>query len=284
MIVVGVFFFAAALLLVTILQIRAYFTLKRQNKVITEQSVEIQKQNQILARQNQQLNQLNVEKHQIIGVVSHDLKGPFNRIFALIQLVKMSGQNLTEDQREYISRIHQVSTDGLGMVRNLLDSRQLEEKEPEMEIDSIPLAPFVTSFIKNYQELAEEKAIKISARCPSTMVVETDRLFLYRVLDNIVSNAIKFSPSGSEVAVTVEGKNDRVNISIKDQGPGISEEDQKKLYRKFQRLTAKPTAGESSTGLGLSIVKSLVDKMGGTIDCQSELGSGTTFMVSLKKR
>lgn len=84
MLVVGVFLLASLLLLVIILQVRAYYILKRQNKVITEQSAEIQKQNQVLGRQNQLLNDLNSEKQLIIGVVSHDLKGPFNRIFALI--------------------------------------------------------------------------------------------------------------------------------------------------------------------------------------------------------
>ncbi|HCR54518.1 MAG TPA: hypothetical protein DIW27_08890, partial [Cytophagales bacterium] len=128
MVVLGAFFFASLLLLVIILQVRAYYILKRQNAIITRQSIEIQKQNEALARQNQQLHDLNIEKQQIIGVVSHDLKGPFNRIFALMQLMSMTSQNLTLEQKEYMGKIHQIAVDGLNMVRNLLDSRKIEER------------------------------------------------------------------------------------------------------------------------------------------------------------
>ena len=124
MVVVGIFFLASLFLLVIFLQVRAYYTLKKKNEIIVKQSLEIQEQNQVLARQNELLNELNSEKHQIIGVVSHDLKGPFNRIFALIQLLNMSSENLLEDQKEYIGKIHQIAVDGLNMVRNLLPRRR----------------------------------------------------------------------------------------------------------------------------------------------------------------
>lgn len=282
MIVLGVFFVALLLLLVIILQVRAYYILKRQHKIISEQSVEIHKQNQILARQNLQLNELNIEKQQIIGVVSHDLKGPFNRIFALVQLMNMSG-DLTDEQREYIGKIYHVAVDGLNMVRNLLDSRKLEDKLFEMELTTVPLEPFISSFIKSYKAIAERKKIELELQCPTDIFVEADRLFLNRILDNLVSNAIKFSASGKRVIVWVEERDDTIRLNVKDEGPGISEEDQQKLYYKFQKLTAKPTAGESSTGLGLSIVKTLVEKMGGSIKCESQLGKGSNFVVTLKR-
>lgn len=283
MIVVGSFFLAVLLLLVILLQVRAYYLLKQQNKVITGQSEEIKKQNQTLARQNQQLNELNLEKQQIIGVVSHDLKGPFNRIFALIQLLKMSAKNLSDEQKEYLEKINQVSVDGLSMVRNLLDSRQLEDRLYEMEMEDLKLEAFVNSFVHNYREVAAKKNIELVLRCPGEVLVSVDRLFLYRILDNILSNAIKFSNPNTSVSVIVDPKPDVVLLSVRDQGPGISEEEQKKLYRKFQQLSAKPTGGESTTGLGLSIVKALVDKMGATITCESKLGEGTNFIVGLKR-
>jgi len=272
------------LLLVILLQVRAYYILKRQHKIITEQSVEIHKQNVAFARQNQQLSELNIEKQQIIGVVSHDLKGPFNRIFALIQLMNMSNDNLTDDQKEYLGKIHQIAVDGLNMVRNLLDSKKLEDHQLEMTLDTLSLEPFLISFVKNYRTVAEKKRIEILLHCPSDVNVYVDRLFLSRILDNLLSNAIKFSKPDKTVVVSVEDKKEEVLLHIKDEGPGISEEDQKKLYQKFQRLTARPTAGESSTGLGLSIVKTLVLKMGGNVYCDSVLDQGSTFTVSLKKQ
>lgn len=281
MITIGIFFLASLLLLVVILQVRAYYVLKRQNKVITEQSHEINKQNQVLGRQNQLLNDLNSEKQLIIGVVSHDLKGPFNRIFALVQLLNLTSKNLTAEQREYVGRIHQIAVDGLNMVRNLLDTRKLEERGMDMTLESIQLEPFVDSFLKNYKAVADEKKIELLFQSPTDISVVADRLFLNRVLDNLLSNAVKFSQPNTKVTVSLEKKDDKVLLSVKDEGPGISEEDQKRLYLKFQKLSAKPTAGESSTGLGLSIVKALTEKMGGSIKCESR-GVGAKFIVSLK--
>ena len=280
--VVSIFFLASLLLLVIILQVRAYYILKRQNKVITEQSMEITKQNQVLGRQNQLLNDLNSEKHLIIGVVSHDLKGPFNRIFALIQLFNLSNKNLTDEQKEYVGRIHQTAVDGLNMVRNLLDTRKLEDRGMDMTLESIHLEPFVDSFIKSYKAVADEKKIELVFQSPTDINVIADRLFLNRVLDNLLSNAVKFSMPHKKVIVSLDKKNDQVHLSVKDEGPGISKEDQKRLYQKFQRLSAKPTAGESSTGLGLSIVKALTEKMGGTIECESNGEEGAKFILSLK--
>lgn len=282
MFVIGVFFLASLLMLVVILQVRAYYILKRQNKVIIEQSQEIQKQNQVLGRQNQLLNELNSEKQLIIGVVSHDLKGPFNRIFALIQLMNLSNENLSVEQKEYIGKIHQIAVDGLNMVRNLLDTRKLEDRGIDMTLESIHFEPFVSAFVKNYRAVAEEKKIEIVFHSPSDINVVADRLFLNRILDNLLSNAIKFSKPNTKVTVSIEPKGNEILLAVKDEGPGISEEDQKKLYQKFQRLSAKPTAGESSTGLGLSIVKALTEKMGSTVHCQSQ-GAGTKFIVTLKK-
>ncbi len=283
MIVLASFFLAVLLLFVVLLQVRAYYILKRQNIIITEQSLEIQKQNQALARQNQLLNDLNIEKQQIISVVSHDLKGPFNRIFALIQLMNLGNENLTKEQNEYTGKIHQIAVDGLNMVRNLLDARKIEDKMMEMTMEEIHLEPYVSSFVKNYQMVADKKNIDIHLHCPTEVNVLADRLFLNRILDNLLSNAVKFSPFNKRVVVSIEPKKDIVLLSVKDEGPGISDEDQKKLYIKFQRLTAKPTGGESSTGLGLSIVKSLIEKMDGSILCHSQLDHGAKFTITLKK-
>lgn len=283
MIATGAFFLATLSLLVIILQVRAYYLLKRQNGIIVRQSIEIQKQNEVLARQNKQLHDLNLEKQQIISVVSHDLKGPFNRIFALMQLMNLSGDNLTNDQKEYVGKIHQIAVDGLNMVRNLLDARKIEEELIDVTLESIELEPFVSAFVKNYRAVADRKRIELNLLSPTDVYAIADRLYLNRILDNLLSNAIKFSQMDKKVTLSIEQKDKEVLFIVKDEGPGISEEDQKKLYKKFQKLTAKPTGGESSTGLGLSIVKTLVEKMGGSITCESQPGKGSRFIIALKK-
>ena len=100
-------------------------------------------------------------------------------------------------------------------------------------------------------------------------------------MENLVSNAIKFSQRGTEVGIMSIAEPNRVILEVSDQGPGISLEDQRKLFGKFQKLSARPTGGEHSSGLGLAIVKSLVDKLGGDIEVKSELGKGAIFRVVL---
>jgi signal transduction histidine kinase len=271
------------LLVVIVLQIRAYLKLKQKSKLILVQSREIKRQIQEQEKRNKEVGDLVHEKQQLIGLVSHDLKGPFNRIFALIQLMELTNANLAEEQREYLGKIHQIVADGLSMIRNLLDNRRLEEQGIDQTPEQINLAMALGSLVKNYRTLAVKKKIQIHFEPPQNAIVVADRLYISRIFENLISNALKFSPESRNIFVSIEEVGDKFAIKVKDEGPGISKEDQKSLYRKFQRLSARPTGGESSTGLGLSIVKALVEKMGSEISCESEESRGTTFTVKLDK-
>jgi two-component system sensor histidine kinase/response regulator len=271
------------LLVVIVLQVRAYLKLKQKNKLILVQSREIKRQIQEQEKRNKEVGDLVHEKQQLIGLVSHDLKGPFNRIFALIQLMELTNENLTEEQREYLGKIHQIVADGLSMIRNLLDNRRLEDQGIDHTPENLNLSHTVGSLVKNYRTLAVKKKIQIHFEPPAQAVVLADKMYLNRIFENLISNALKFSPEGKNIFVSIEEVGDKFLVKVKDEGPGITKEDQKNLYRKFQRLSTRPTGGESSTGLGLSIVKALVEKMGSEIICESEEGAGTTFTVKLDK-
>jgi len=271
------------LLVVIVLQVRAYLKLKQKNKLILVQSREIKRQIQEQEKRNKQVGDLVHEKQQLIGLVSHDLKGPFNRIFALIQLMEITSENLTNEQREYLGKIHQIVADGLGMIRNLLDNRRLEDQGIDLTPEPLNLATLLGSLIKNYRTLSEKKKIKIHFETPQQANVLADKLYVYRIFENLISNALKFSPENNNIYITITEEGGKIVIAVKDEGPGISREDQKKLYQKFQRLSARPTGGESSTGLGLAIVKALVEKMGSELTCESEEGRGTTFTVKMDK-
>lgn len=271
------------LLVVIVLQVRAYLKLKQKNKLILVQSREIKRQIQEQEKRNKQVGELVYEKQQLIGLVSHDLKGPFNRIFALIQLMEISSENLTSDQREYLGKIHQIVADGLGMIRNLLDNRRLEDQGIDLLPESINLVAVLGSLIRNYRNLSVKKKIQIHFEAPAQAIVVADKLYIYRIFENLISNALKFSPEDRSIYVTVTEEGEKIVVKLKDEGPGISKEDQKKLYQKFQRLSARPTGGESSTGLGLSIVKALIEKMGSELICESDEGLGATFIVKMDK-
>src|SRR6478609_5880142 len=159
------FIFLTALAGVLIALFITYQRLQKHKKLIRIQSFEIEKQLRELVHQNDLQQKLNHEKQQVIGAVSHDLKGPFNRIFALVQLMDMSG-GLTDEQKEYVGKIHQISVDGLGMVRNLLDNRKLEDTGIEMVNEELNLSLLLHSLIRNYKPVAEKKGIQIKFEAP----------------------------------------------------------------------------------------------------------------------
>lgn len=262
------------------LLIHYYKKYQRQKLLLRVQSHEIEKQVRELTAQNQKQAQLNHEKKQLIMLVGHDLKGPFNRIFALTQLLEMIG-TYTDEQKEYINKMYQIVGDGLNMVRNIVDVRKIEEKGLEPYPEKLNLPAVVLPIIKQYNVLADKKKIKINYSTPDKVEMTTDKNYICRVMENLLSNALKFSESGKEVAVSIKTLGDKVEIAVADHGPGLNAEDLSNLYQKFKKLTPRPTGGESSQGLGLSIVKMLSNCLGGDVVCQSEVGVGTTFTVTI---
>jgi signal transduction histidine kinase len=271
------------IVIVIALQIRSNRKFKGQARMMMIQGLEIKKQLQALQVQNQLLEELNIEKQLIIGVVSHDLKGPFNRIFALVHLISLSGENFTEEQKEYLGKIHQIVADGLGMVRNLLDNRKFEDKGIDLLPEKLDISAVVSSMVKNYSVLSEKKKIQIHLTAPQQLVLTTDKMCLTRIMDNLLSNALKFSPPETNVYVIVREISEFIEIMVKDEGPGIPLSDQQKLFQKYQPLTPRPTGGESSTGLGLYLIQTMISKMGGEVFYETEENKGATFVIRLRK-
>ena len=150
----------------------------------------------------------------------------------------------------------------------------------DIQFEPENLSNIVEGVIYGFKEIAEQKGIGITLlNLLSNKTMSTDRNALIRVLDNLISNSIKFSEKGKEVHVSLFNRSTKTYIAVKDEGPGIKEEEKHLLFGKFQKLSNRPTEGESSTGLGLSIVKSLVEAMNGSIEYTSEVGKGTTFTL-----
>ncbi len=229
------------------------------------------------------IEEINKEKQQIIGIVSHDIKAPLNRIFALVQLLHMDELNLTADQQQYLDKIHQVVADGLGMIRNLVDYRDLEYRAIETHPEEIDVTGLVITATRNYESLGEKKNISVTVHADENVSLTTDRQCLTRVLDALLSNAIKFSKEGKHVWVCLKNAGDRVEITVKDEARGFTSDDRQRLFHKFQKLSAKPTSGESSTGLGLFIAKKMLDTIHGQIHCDTQEGIGSTFIITLPK-
>jgi signal transduction histidine kinase len=217
-----------------------------------------------------------------MNIVAHDLKSPLNRIKGLSDLVEMEGE-LNTNQKKYLGLIKDSTRSGLDLITDLLDVNALEvNREPEFSIFN--LSTFLTERANAFRPGASAKAIEIALEQHVTEPIESDQEYLSRIMDNLISNAIKFSPRNTIIQITSEMKGDLFSISVKDQGPGFNQADIKFMYQKFKKLTARPTGGESSNGLGLAIVKILVDRLGGKIDLKTEVGKGSTFEILLPVR
>jgi signal transduction histidine kinase len=170
----------------------------------------------------------------------------------------------------------------LQLITDLLDANAIEEGRYASETEPHDLRGLVAGGLQHHVAAAEHKQSKLVFEDGPPCWAQADCKAVMQVVDNLVSNALKYSPPSSTIRITVRDVGEDVEFAVRDQGPGISEEDQKKLFQKHTKLSARPTGGESSIGLGLSIVKKLAGAMGGDVRCESVLGDGATFILRLR--
>ncbi len=219
----------------------------------------------------------------ILGKVTHDLRTPFAKVYTIVQLLLTDNlENLSEQQVERINLIKQVVADGLQIVKGFLDTGNMVLDDKKFKPEVIDIQEFVDNSLMPYELLSAKKnIIFITQVLNKNLKLEVDRTYLRRIIDNLVSNAIKFSPNETQINYTIYQEKDEIIFSVKDQGPGLSDDDKSRLFKKYQQLSAKPIGTDESTGLGLYIVKTMVDKMGGRIWVESEKNKGAEFKVAL---
>ncbi|HEY0744923.1 MAG TPA: ATP-binding protein [Chryseosolibacter sp.] len=254
----------------------------RQNEEIQSQRGEIVTQNDKLSKRNQELSDLNHEKDTLMSIVAHDLKSPLNRIEGLLYLMEMDNK-LTPDQRNYLAMIRDATGSGLDLITDLLDVHMIEESV-EPNYTTFDISQFLLEKTEAFQQRAASKSIHLNIKRVENEDIFTDRSYLDRIFDNLLSNAIKFSPKNSIVDISADRTQNEFWISVKDRGPGFSNYDQGFLFQKFKKLSARPTAGETSNGLGLAIVKILVDRLKGKIELKTEQGKGSEFIVRVPQQ
>lgn len=255
----------------------------RTERKLNIQKLEVSKKNEELHQLNKNLEDLIRENEGLIGVVAHDLRSPLSKTTGLLNLIKLTGP-VNKQQDEMITMIEKVCKDGNVLIKDLLELSQAENNSnPQSLSDRINVNRYLESLVLQHQQRAIQKEIHIELKSnvPPNTTIDTNEEELTRILDNLVSNAIKFSNIGSKVFITVHTTVDHLVFKVQDEGPGIGEDDKVHLFKKFKKLSARPTAGEPSTGLGLSIVKSLIDRLKGSITVESELRKGTTFIISI---
>ncbi|MEO1052159.1 MAG: ATP-binding protein [Bacteroidota bacterium] len=262
---------------------RAYEEIQIKTKHLKSANENITEQNKQIEEQNDALVQLDNEKNHLIGIVAHDLRSPLASVLGIINLMKLQEDSLSKEMSdEYIAMIEQALHRMKDMISRILDLRLIESQDININLESVNLSHLLNNVVNNYTQSALKKQIEISVEVYDVYAV-VDKGYSTQVFENLLSNAIKFSPKGKCIKVRLEELRSCIQIQVIDEGPGINDEDKKKLFGKFQKLTARPTGGEQSMGLGLSIVKKFVDIMQGKIWCESEPGNGAMFVVQFKK-
>lgn len=233
-----------------------------------------------LRRTNEELRQVNDLKSSILAVAAHDLKNPLQVVTGFSKLLR---RRVREDRKaiEQLEMIIAASEKMVTLINELLDTVVIDTGRLQLVEEELPLAPLAESVISLNKPLASRKGQTLVLEACEECRVRGDRLRLQQVMDNLVSNAVKFSPPGGVIFLRLYPANGEVRFEVHDRGPGLSEGDRERVFGRFQRLSARPTGGEHSTGLGLSIVKDLVELHRGTVEVESEPGQGAVFRVRL---
>ena len=255
--------------------------LHEANQAITRMHEEVQNQKNEILQKNEELLALNTEKNNLIGIVAHDLKSPLNQIKGLLSIVKLAA-NHDKETMSCLNMMENSAERLTNLIAKILDVEAIESKDLNLIPERISLTEILNGLADRFDLPAKEKRIKIHRQIGDEIFILADRIYTAQVFENLISNAIKFSPPDKNIFIRLSVSGELAVGEVKDEGPGINDEDKKKLFGKYQKLSAKPTGNETSTGLGLSIVKKFVESMNGKIWCESMPGDGASFLVSFK--
>ena len=230
-----------------------------------------------------QLSKANAAKDRFLGMCAHDLRNPLSSIRGLAELMDEDALGpLTGEQKEIVRTIHGASQSMLQLVNELLDVATIEAGHLKLEKAATRIVEIVERSVHLSKIEAAKKSTKVEmVRGETDPVVDVDSNKIRQVIDNLISNAVKYSPKGSIVTVLIHSNQDVAGFAVRDDGPGIPESERHKLFKDYGRLSTVPTGGEKSTGLGLAICRKIVEAHNGTIGAHNISGRGAEFVVSL---
>ena len=270
-------------------RITACLEKKRSHDLEREYTKRVESMSSQLQAVNERLRQANQFKTRFLATAAHDLKNPLGGILLMADRIRVEAEALGPESvvQAQAGRIHEMVQKMIQIINSVLDAAVQELGEVNLSFEMTNLGDLVHRIVQENGTYADSKNIRLTY--VETLAAECwgmlDQLRMSQAMDNLVNNAIKYSPYGSVIRVElglriVEGQ-DRVHVEVRDQGPGLTEEDLAQAFGSFQRLSAQPTGGEYSTGLGLSIVKQMVELHGGWVWVESEPGQGAAFIVEI---
>ncbi|MCG8650798.1 MAG: ATP-binding protein, partial [Pirellulales bacterium] len=256
-----------------------------RNRQLRRQLQERERYQSALEEAHDRVTRLSEEKTDLLHMVAHDMRGPLMTFQTGVGLVKSRSQESGDaDTLTVLQRMERQSEAMQGLVNGLLDVEAIENGSRRLSLSLVNMRAVVEQVIESFDEFVRRKKIELEWSAPvGSHKVMADRVALRQVIENLLSNALKYSPMGGSVVVRLIEQEDMLQLEVQDNGPGIGPEEFPQLFEKFSRLSARPTDGESSHGIGLYIVQALVSSMAGKVWCESQLGKGATFFLSLPR-
>ena len=267
-----------------------YEVLSNQTKILSEMNSElvnrqeyIEKQRLELIKQKESLQELNLMKDKFFSIIAHDLKSPFQALLGFAELLK-SDFNILDDERkfEYTNYIAQSANNIFNLLTNLLTWSRAQTSKDTFEPKNIPLSDTIDKVLSLLKNNYQNKSIIVKNLVPPSLYIFADKNMVETIFRNLVSNAIKFTQVKGNVIIDASLQGPMCQISINDSGIGMTEDDVKNLFAIDKTISRAGTSGESGTGLGLVICKEFIEKNGGKIWVESNLGYGSTFYFTLK--
>ncbi len=246
-----------------------------------KKSKELESLNNQLLNANEELVKANQVKDELLHIAAHEMKNPLQIISGFAQLIgKVSEKSSIQEKAQKIfESSHRMKT----IIERLLESAAIESGTVQPKLTRFNIREVIEKVVKNNSEHAQQKRQCFKFEINQDVEVLTDRELLVEAVDNLISNALKFSPFDTVITTKIECFVNEIRIRVSDQGPGITNEDREKIFGKFTKLSARPTGNEVSTGLGLSIVKQIMELLGGRVECDSLHKGGASFILILTR-
>ncbi len=254
--------------------------------LVKKRTRELIDQTKTIEQANMELKEALEQNHEFIGIAAHDLRNPLTSLIGFSELLLDSTDRMDElefksKSQDILPIIHRAASSMQGVIQDVLDSQMVDRGANKLALEDTDISEIARAVINLNSTAARRKGITVHFNPKGIYHARCDARSMQRVLDNLLSNAIKYSPPSSSVFVSLSFVERALRISIRDEGPGLTEEDRRRVFGKLQRLSAKPTGGEHSTGLGLYIVKSIVEMHEGKVGVESEPGEGADFWIEL---
>jgi len=240
--------------------------------------------NEKLKENESELKELNDTKDRFFSIIAHDLKNPIGNLKNALEVLSKDFKNFSEkDLGEFLSELDESARSVFELLENLLHWSRSQRGKIELNSTNSNINYVVDSNISLLSQMASQKNINLHSKIEEDYFAFFDNNTISTVIRNLISNAIKFTPDGGEIFVVAESSDSMLKVSVCDNGVGISGEDCKKLFRVDEKFSTQGTSGEAGTGLGLILCQDFVEKNGGLIWVESEIGKGSQFIFTLPK-